>query len=120
MANASKLARRKGIVFMAYSVLGGVIDLTPQIVGSSKLKEIAAAHNVSAAYTAMKWVAQNEVPMVTRSTSAEHQASNLRLFSRSWSLTADEMSQLSALTEPAGTPSHWTFGVCADEDISER
>ena len=102
---------------MIYSVLGGVKNDLAHIVGSATIGRIAAAHNVSAAEVAMRWVAQLGVPMVTLSSRREHQARMLGLFGDSWSLTDDEMDTLSALTEPSGSPSAWAMGACSDEEI---
>ena len=108
-------ARRLGIVYMAYSVLGGVEGDLAQITSHSTLRTIAARHGTSAAEVALRWVAQLGMPFIILSRSEAHLKANLRIFDPASTelLTAADMETISALREPAGRPSHW--GSCRDE-----
>ena len=109
-------ARQKGIAYQAYSVLGGAEGDYDKLSSLPVVRRIAAAHGVSAAAVALRWVQQLAMPMVVLSNSRSHLASNLQLFNTSgWSLTDSQMAELSALTQPAGRPSFW--GDCTDRNL---
>ena len=109
-------ARSKGIVYMAYSVLGGVVGDIGKIGASSAVRDAAAATGESGPQIALEWVAQQRLPFVALSGSARHIASNLQLGNASsWRLTAGQMRALSASRTPPGRPSR--FSDCPDEQI---
>jgi diketogulonate reductase-like aldo/keto reductase len=111
-------ARSKGIVYMAYSVLGGVVGDIGKIGASSAVRDAAAAAG-SGPQVALEWVAQQRLPFVALSGSARHIASNLQLGNASsWRLTAEQMRALSASRTPPGRPSR--FSDCPDEQISGK
>jgi len=111
-------ARNRGIVYMAYSVLGGADGAFRKIASQPAVIQVARAHGVSAAEVVIRWVGQQGIPFVVLSNTHRHLASNLGLAGpmekARWSLTTDEVAQLSALRSPAGRPSYW--GECDDSE----
>jgi diketogulonate reductase-like aldo/keto reductase len=60
------------------------------------VRTIAAAHNVSAAQVALKWLVQRNITVVTAADNPEYIAEDIDLFS--WGeLSAEEMSTLEAV-----------------------
>lgn len=85
-------ASRRGMVLQAYSPLGnrgGSTGPDDEIMHGEFTSGLAKAHNKSTIQIALKWLVQSDVPVVTKSNSAEHLAADLDLWS--WSLTEDEM-----------------------------
>ena len=106
-------AARLGIVYQAYSVLGGASSQFEAITKSPTVRRIAEKHGTSTAEVAIQWVAMQDLPVVVLSGSSKHLASNIdAVVGSSWRLSAAEMGELSSLSEPAGRPSHW--GLCDD------
>jgi diketogulonate reductase-like aldo/keto reductase len=83
---------RHGITYEAYSPLGGLSHV--DVLGDADVLAIAAAHGVSAAQVALRWVVQQGVPFVTAATNATYMAEDLDLFG--FALSDDEMRTLSA------------------------
>ena len=105
----------RGIVFVAYSALGGVEGDLRRILASGAVRAAAERHTTTAPTVALAWLAQLHVPMVVLSSSAAHLRRNLRLYDAAppWGrLRDDEMAALSAESVPGGRPAHW--GDCAD------
>ena len=86
--------RRRGIVVQAYSPLGSSDDVT-KLLGSPVVQRVAKAHNRSAAQVCLRWVAQLGVPFATSTVNAQFMREDLDVFA--WTLTVEEMQQLSAL-----------------------
>ena len=70
---------------------------------SQLVSRIGAAHNVSGADVALKWVLAHGVPLSTKSTKEAHLRADLALFD--WELTPQEVAELDAATSPAYQPS---------------
>ena len=82
------------IQYSAYSPLGGLSGL--DIFKNPTVRTIAAAHNVSAAQVALKWLVQRNITVVTAADNPEYIAEDIDLFS--WGeLSAEEMSTLEAV-----------------------
>ena len=105
-------AARLGIWYMPYSVMGGVEGEFGAINALPEVRAIASSRGIGTAGVALQWIVQQRLPFTVLSNKASHLAANLQLFNQSWSLTQDEMAQLSALRKPPGRPSHW--GDCED------
>jgi len=102
------------VVFVAYSVLGGITGDLAKITGGEDVKRLARIHNVSGAEVAMKWVAQLHIPMIVLASSELHAEKNLFLFESSkWHLSSQDVQVLSKLDYPPGVPSLW--GDCVDQ-----
>merc|ERR1712217_24755 len=85
--------KEQGITYSAYSPLGGLMN--PFDVHHSKdVNEIAAAHNVSWAQVALRYVTQQGIVAVTSTTKESHMRGDKASFS--FDLTAHEIIQLQA------------------------
>jgi len=94
----------RGIVTQAWSPLGSGGHGSDDILYGNLTTAIAAAHNVSTAQVALKYLVQKGAAVATKSSSAEHLAEDIDMFS--WELTDAEMSQLDADSAASGdTPS---------------
>jgi len=72
-----------------------------------KIKEIAAAHNVSPAQVALRWGLQHGCAVIPKSMNNERMASNLDLFG--FELTAEEMTKINDMNcnRRFNDPGHW-------------
>eukprot|EP00041_Stephanoeca_diplocostata_P000711 m.16338 g.16338 ORF g.16338 m.16338 type:complete len:306 (+) comp10954_c0_seq2:66-983(+) len=82
-----------GIQYQAYSPLGGLSGV--DVLGNPIVKSVAAAHNVSTAQVALRWVMQQQAVFVTAAENPEYLAEDLDVFG--FSLTSSEMDQLAAI-----------------------
>merc|ERR1712187_756344 len=99
-------AEKNGILYEAYSSLCGPCP-HPQnfeLINGSLVTKIGQAHSKTGAQVALRWVVQQGIPVIPKSTSPKHQKENFELFD--FRLTDDEMAQLNAATSPpeTGTP----------------
>jgi len=91
---------KKGVVMMAYSAMA---------MGSSELISgplttgIGHHYNKSGAQVALKWVVQQNVPLVTKASNPEYLAEDIDLFD--FELSSADMTSLDAATKPKGNPS---------------
>jgi diketogulonate reductase-like aldo/keto reductase len=95
-------SRSKGIVHMAYSPLCGGFNGSSCTHGNvlklPELLSIGAAHNVSSAQVALKWIVQRGHPLATAVWIPEYMSEDLDLWS--WgNLTAPEMQTLDGLAQ---------------------
>jgi len=99
-------AKSHGVVIQAYSVLGNAPwtgHAAEEITQGNLTSDIGRAHNKSAVQVALKWVVEQGVPAVTKSSNPKHLASDLDLWS--WSFTVDELMALNQHKSPWGYPS---------------
>lgn len=98
----------QGILFQAYSTLCGPCDGggNMELVNGPLVTEIGKAHNKSGAQVSLRWVVQQGIPIIPKSTSAKHLQDNFNLFD--FELTQEEMERLTKATSPSetGTPEH--------------
>lgn len=88
-----KFCDAHGIAYSAYSPLGGWAKHgTGHVLNDPTVKAVAAAHNVSAAQVAMRWVTQQDVVAVTSSDKDSHIVGDLASFA--FNLTDDELARL--------------------------
>jgi len=94
-----------GITPMAFAPLGSYMkwigDRYIDIFHDPTVSAVAAAHNRSNAQIGLRWVAQHGIPLVTRSSSAEHIDQDFEIYD--FELTSEEMDRLSALQPSATT-----------------
>jgi len=105
-AHFMSYARGRGVVTQAYSVLGNAPwtgHAAEEITRGKLTSSIGRAHGKSAVQVALKWVVEQGVPAVTKSSNPKHLASDLDLWS--WNLTADELAALNSKKTPWGYPS---------------
>ena len=87
--------RRHGLIFVAYCPLG-----RGRLFADPVLGEIAAARGRTIAQVALRWLIQQDVATIPRSSNPERIAANLDVFD--FTLSDDEMSRISALKRPDG------------------
>jgi diketogulonate reductase-like aldo/keto reductase len=88
--------RRAGLIFMAYCPLG-----RGRVFNDPVLGEMARNKGKTVAQMVLRWLIQQEiVAPIPRSSNPKHMAESLDLFN--FSLTDDEMKQISALKRPDG------------------
>ena len=94
------------VLYMAYSSLCGPCPAPDnrELITGHLVTSIGAAHNKTGSQIALRWIVQQGIPVIPKSSNPEHQRSNFELFD--FALTEEEMAQLSAATTPAetGTP----------------
>ncbi|KAM0983324.1 hypothetical protein ACFX2I_010811 [Malus domestica] len=94
-----EFCKAKGIHVTAYSPLGS----TPsrfgdnKVLGSKVLQDMAKAKGKTTAQIALRWVYQQGVSLVTKSSNKERMNQNLDIFS--WSLTEEELDKISRLPQ---------------------
>jgi len=96
----------KGVLFGAYSSLCGPCDppANTELIDGPLVTSIGAAHNKTGAQVALRWIVQQQIPVIPKSASPEHQRANFELFD--FHLSLSEMARLNAATTPpeTGTP----------------
>lgn len=112
-------AQQRGMIIQAYGSLGNP-PLDPRDPGPSPIilhgnttSQIGRAHNKSSVQVALKWLVDQGIPAITKSSNPEHLAEDLDLWS--FNLTYEETSALNAMTKPAGSPSF----ACNDHEESD-
>ena len=96
--NQSKLlaaVRRHKLIFIAYCPLG-----RGRLFSDSVLAEIAEAHGRTVAQVALRWLLQQQVAVIPRSSNAQRIAENAHIFD--FTLSEDEMARINALARPDG------------------
>jgi 2,5-diketo-D-gluconate reductase B len=96
--NQSKLlaaARQRGMAFVAYCPLGRGRLFTDPVLG-----EIARARGKSIAQIALRWLIQQNVAAIPRSSNPARIADNFKVFD--FTLSDDEMTRIAALKRPNG------------------
>jgi hypothetical protein len=91
--------------YEAYSPLGGLSNW--HVLSYPEVKAVAAAHKVSAAVVALRWVLQQGVPLVTATGNAAYIKEDLAVVDGPV-LSAKEMATLSAITGRPPTPAPTT------------
>ena len=87
--------RQRGMVFTAYCPLG-----RGRLFSDPVLAEIAKARGKSIAQIALRWLMQQNVAAIPRSSNPERIADNFKVFD--FTLSDDEMKRISALKRPNG------------------
>jgi len=115
LANDDKtFIQAEGILYESFSPLCG--PCTPpankELLDGELVTKIGKAHGKAGPQIALKWMVQQGIPVIPKSSNPVHIKQNMELFD--FNLTADEMSQLTAATTPAtaGGPSSSDSGDC--------
>jgi len=127
MGSAGRLAdddksftQAQGIVYESFSPFCG--PCTPpantELFTGELVTKIGEAHGKAGAQVALRWLVQQGIPVIPKSSNAAHIKQNMEIFD--FTLTAEEMAALTAATSPAvgGGPSPSDSGDCgikADE-----
>jgi 2,5-diketo-D-gluconate reductase B len=96
-------SRRHGLAITAYSPLA-----RGQASKDKVLKRIGQAHGKSAGQVALRWLVQQEVVAIPRSSKVERLSENIALFD--FELTPAEMAEIFALAHPRGRVVDWSGG----------
>ena len=89
--------RALGITYFAYSPLGGwALGGTSHVLQDPTVLAVAASHNRTAAAVALRWVVQQDIPIVTSSDKEEYDLDDIRSVFN-FSLSDAEMSLLAAV-----------------------
>ena len=87
--------RQRGLVFIAYCPLG-----RGRLFSDPVLAEIAKTRSKSIAQVALRWLMQQNVAAIPRSSNPQRIADNFKVFD--FTLSDDEMRRISALKRPNG------------------
>jgi 2,5-diketo-D-gluconate reductase B len=87
--------RQRGLIFIAYCPLG-----RGRLFNDPLLAEIADAHRRSIAQVALRWLLQQNVAAIPRSSNPQRIVDNFNVFN--FTLTDDEMKRIAALKRPNG------------------
>jgi len=109
----------QGIVYQGFSSLCGPCPppYNKELITGDLVTSIGKAHNKTGAQVALKWVVQQGIPVLPKSSNPKHQAENMDLFS--WNLTEAEMAKLSAAPTPpvSGGSSASDSGDCGIKSV---
>jgi len=88
------------ITFQSFSPLCGPCGdkLDRELITGDLVTGIGKNHGKTGPQVALKWLVENGSPVIAKTSSQEHLAQNMDLFS--WDFTADEMQALNAATSP--------------------
>jgi len=93
--------KAEGILYESFSPLCG--PCTPpankELLDGELVTKIGKAHGKAGPQIALKWMVQQGIPVIPKSSNPAHIKQNMELFD--FNLTADEMAQLTAATTPA-------------------
>eukprot|EP00929_Paragymnodinium_shiwhaense_P054588 TRINITY_DN27367_c0_g1_i1.p1 TRINITY_DN27367_c0_g1~~TRINITY_DN27367_c0_g1_i1.p1 ORF type:complete len:317 (-),score=50.94 TRINITY_DN27367_c0_g1_i1:63-1013(-) len=90
--------KERNITYSAYSPLGGLSGV--DVLGNPTVKAIAQRHNKSTAQTALRWITQQGVVVVTASDKVSHLETDLQIFD--FTLSDDEMAALRKVGDDEG------------------
>ncbi|KAL1530601.1 hypothetical protein AB1Y20_001501 [Prymnesium parvum] len=89
---------KMGILYQSFSPLCGPCG-TSELINGKLVTSIGAAHNKTGAQVSLKWLVQQGIPVIPKSSVESHLKENIDLFD--WELTQSEMDALSAASTPA-------------------
>jgi 2,5-diketo-D-gluconate reductase A len=101
---------KHGIIYMSYSSLCG--PCTPpanmELITGDLVTSIGRKHNKTGAQVALRWVVQQNIPIIPKSTKISHMRENMEVFDLKFKLSPEEMQRLSDATSPkeTGTKKH--------------
>ena len=93
----------EGILYMAYSSLCGPCPNggSKELIDGPLVTSIGKKYGKSGAQVSLRWVVQQGIPVIPKSSNPAHIASNFDLFD--FSLTAEDMAKLTSATSPPET-----------------
>ena len=93
-------SKSKGIVVQAYSPLG---NNNKELISGEGYETVKERYDRSGPEVALRWVLQNNVSAVIKSTNKKHMIGNMGAFS--WKLEPQDMEYLGNRRHPPGNPS---------------
>ena len=107
-----------GVTYQSFSPLCGPCEGSDhmELITGDLVTKIGKAHGKSGAQVALKWQVQQNIPVIPKSANPDHQRENLDLFG--WTLSDDEMRQLSAATKPQVAGDAGPGGLAVSGDCS--
>lgn len=98
-----KYCESKGIVYMSYSSLCGPCPAPDnmELITGELVTAIGSNYNKTGAQVSLRWLVQQGIPVIPKTSKPQHLRENFDLFS--FSLSADDMAALSAKTTPPET-----------------
>mmetsp|Transcript_83578 Transcript_83578/g.259646 ORF Transcript_83578/g.259646 Transcript_83578/m.259646 type:complete len:326 (-) Transcript_83578:25-1002(-) len=107
-------AQKEGILYESFSPLCGPCDppANTELIHGELVKQIGEAHGKTGAQVSLRWLVQQGIPVIPKSSDPAHIKQNMEIFD--FELTDDEMAKLTAATSPAvgGGPSPASSGDC--------
>jgi diketogulonate reductase-like aldo/keto reductase len=100
--NVIEFCKEKGITFMSFSPLCGPCEYEPQdsLIHGDLVTEIGSHYgNTTGSQVSLRYIVQQGIPVIPKSNSAGHIASNLNIFG--FELSPEDMSKLSSATKPS-------------------
>jgi diketogulonate reductase-like aldo/keto reductase len=93
----------QGVLYMSYSSLCGPCDppANMELITGDLVTDVGKNHNKSGAQVALRWLVQQGIPIIPKSSNPKHLAENFDVFD--FTLSDEEMTRLSAATTPAET-----------------
>jgi diketogulonate reductase-like aldo/keto reductase len=93
----------QGVLYMSYSSLCGPCNPPDnmELITGDLVTGIGKKHNKSGAQVALRWLVQQGIPIIPKSSNPKHLAANFDVFD--FTLSDEEMTRLSAATTPAET-----------------
>ena len=92
-----------GITFMSFSPLCGPCELedpNDSLIHGKLVEEIASHYeNVTGSQVALRYIVQQDIPVIPKSNTPAHILSNRQLFD--WELSEEDMTTLTSATKPA-------------------
>ena len=104
MKGVVKYCKEHEIQVEAYSPFGRG-NLVSVILNNPKLQEIASAHNKTVGQVVLRWIVQQGIITIPRSTNEERMKQNLDVFD--FTLTEDEMKYVDSLNQNKGFGAHF-------------
>lgn len=94
---------KHGIIYMSYSSLCGPCDPphNMELITGDLVVGIGKNHNKTGAQVSLRWLVQQKIPVIPKSSNIKHIMGNFDIFD--FELTAPEMQKLSASTSPTET-----------------
>ncbi|CAJ1461231.1 unnamed protein product [Effrenium voratum] len=111
--------RAKGVLYQSFSPLCGPCDPphNKELLTGPLVTGIGKKYNKSGPQVALRWLVQQGIPVIPKSSNAKHQKENGDIFD--FELSEQDMAQLTAATSPAvgGGPSPTDSGDCGVQDL---
>lgn len=103
----------QGIVYQSFSPLCGPCADPMELITGEVVTEIGMPHEKSGPQVALRWLTQQNIPIIPKSSNPKHMASNMDVFD--WDLTDVEMKTLTDTATPASAENGGDCTVALEE-----